>query len=377
MFIDDREKTRRLSRWILVMVLLCSLIVLGIAHIGVVADAVGFLYGLIRPLVTGLIFAFIMNVPYSFFEKHLFLRTQKQGLRKMRRPVALLISFVLLLVVIAGVVALVIPELGKLGGFLVDTVEKAVKMIQEDQAGQVNFLSRFNIDWEQLQKTVTDWVSDSSGKLLSGAAGMFGTAAGGVMDFVFAVIFAIYMLVGKDTLLRQVKRLMHVWLPEKIEKGALHVGGAMNTAYHAFIVGQVTEAVILGSLCAMGMLILGLPNVLMISVLVSVCALIPIVGAWVSAIVGAFLILIVDPGKALIFLIFLVILQQLEGNLIYPRVVGGKLHLPGIWVLAAVTIGGGIAGPFGMLMGVPLAAGLYSLLREWTKSREQKKLQSA
>ena len=155
-----------------------------------------------------------------------------------------------------------------------------------------------------------------------------------------------------------------------------------HTIYYAdasrrYLIGQCTEAVILGSLCAMGMLILGLPNVLMISVLVSVCALIPIVGAWVSAIVGAFLILIVDPGKALIFLIFLVILQQLEGNLIYPRVVGGKLHLPGIWVLAAVTIGGGIAGPFGMLMGVPLAAGLYSLLREWTKSREQKKLQSA
>lgn len=376
MFIDDKEKTRRLSRWILVMVLACSLIVLGIAHVEKVMAALGYLYRLIQPLLTGFLIAYVMNVPYSFFSRCLFARAKKPLLHKLRKPLALVIAFVLVVAIVAGVIALVIPEFIRLGAYIVDGVSKLIQMIQDAQAGHENFFTRFNINWEQIQSTVETWVSDRSGKLITGAASAFGSAAGGLIDLVFAVIFAVYMLASKDRLLRQIRRLLHAWLPEKRVKQALHVGDVMNGAFRAFIVGQVVEAVILGVLCALGMLFLALPNVLMISLLMGICALIPIVGAYVSGIIGTLLILIVDPTKALIFLIYLIVLQQLEGNLIYPRVVGGKLHLPGIWVLAAVTIGGSLAGPFGMLVGVPVAAGLYTLLREWTKNKEEKKLQA-
>ncbi len=377
MFFEDKEKRKIAGKWVLILFSLCCVIFLGLNHLSAVGEAVNFVVQLIYPLILGFIFAVIIHVPLSFFEKHLFRKTKKMKLQKLRHIVALTLSFVLVAVVVFGVITLVIPELVKAGGFLVDTAKKVIDMLAAADAGQENIFSNLNINWTQIRQSVDEWVKNSSGKLISGAANIFGAAAGSVMDLVFAVIFSVYMLACKDTLLRQLKRLMRAWLPEKVTEQAFHVGQVCSVSFHSFIVGQVTEAAILGSLCALGMLILGLPNVLMISILVGVCALIPIIGAYFSAVVGAFMILIVDPVKALIFLIFLLILQQLEGNLIYPRVVGNKIKLPAIWVLAAVTIGGGLAGPFGMLIGVPLASALYALVREWTEKREQKKLQQA
>ena len=377
LFIEDPKKRKIMGKWVLILFALCCCIYLTLSNLADVGGAIGFVVDLINPLIIGFVLAVVINVPMSFIEKHLFAKTKNKTLQKLRHPLAVLCAVVLIIVLIVGMFTLIIPELIHVGSFLVDVVSDVIDMLAAADQGQENFFSRFNINWTKTKEDILNWFKNSSGQLLSGAAGMFGAAAGGVMDLVFAVIFALYMLAGKERLLRQLKRLMRAWLPEKVTEPAMHVGNVFSVSFHAFIVGQVTEAAILGSLCAVGMLIFGLPYAAMIGVLVGVCALVPIVGGYVSAIVGTFIILTVDPVKALIFLIYLIVLQQIEGNLIYPRVVGGKINLPGIWVLAAVTIGGGLAGPFGMLLGVPTASALYALVKEKTAEKEKAKLQES
>lgn len=168
------------------------------------------------------------------------------------------------------------------------------------------------------------------------------------------------------------RRLIHAWLPEKTGISLIHIVSVCNVSFRNFIAGQATEAIILGTLCTIGMLILRLPYAPMVGALVGVTALITIVGAYIGAITGAFLILTVSPLKAFVFIIFLIILQQIEGNLIYPRVVGSRVNLPAMWVLAAVTVGGNLSGPVGMLLGVPAASAVYELLKEATSKRELK-----
>ena len=185
-----------------------------------------------------------------------------------------------------------------------------------------------------------------------------------VANIVLGLIFALYLLLDKNRLVRQIKKVSGKYIPSKIHSKVSHVLEVVNDSFRRFIVGQCTEAVILGTLCTIGMMILKLPYAAMIGALIAFTALIPIVGAFIGAGVGAFLILMESPMKALIFLIFIIVLQQLEGNLIYPKVVGSSIGLPGIWVLAAVTVGGGVMGIWGMLIGVPVAAAVYRLVRE-------------
>lgn len=373
---EDPKNRKTLGKWVLILFALCCCIYLALSNLSDVGGAIAFVKRLLNPLIIGFILAVVINVPMSFIEKHLFAKTKNKTLQRLRHPLAVICAIVLIIVLLVGIFTLIIPELIHVVSFVIQIAEDVIDMLAKaDQ--EENFFTQFNINWEQIKQQVMSWLKNSSGDLLSGAANVFGSAAGGVMDVVFAVIFALYMLAGKQRLLRQLQRLMRAWLPDKFTTPAIHVGQVFSASFHAFIVGQVTEAAILGSLCALGMLVLGLPYAAMIGVLVGVCALVPIVGGYTSAIVGTFIILTVDPVKALIFLIYLIILQQIEGNLIYPRVVGGKINLPGIWVLAAVTIGGGLAGPFGMLLGVPTASALYALVKEKTAERERKKLQEA
>lgn len=197
--------------------------------------------------------------------------------------------------------------------------------------------------------------------------------AKGVGEFFVGIAFSIYILLRKETLKSQFQRLIYAWLPAKFGHGILHVFDVCSSAFQNFVTGQVTEAFILGSLCAIGMGILRLPYAPLIGALVGVTAIIPILGAFVSTVVGAFMIIMVSPVKAIIFVIFLLLLQQIEGNFIYPKVVGSKISLPAIWVFTAVTIGGKLCGPLGMLLGVPIASSFYSLLKEATINRENKK----
>ncbi|MBQ5760559.1 MAG: AI-2E family transporter, partial [Clostridia bacterium] len=191
-------------------------------------------------------------------------------------------------------------------------------------------------------------------------------------DFVLALIFAIYLLAGKEDLGRGCRRMMEAYLSPSVRSRLLYVANTFDRCFGKFIIGQCVEAVILGGLCILGMLLLGIPYATMVGTLIGFTALIPVAGAYIGGVVGVLLIATVSPVKAVVFIVFLIVLQQLEGNLIYPRVVGSSIGLPGIWVLAAITVGGGVMGVMGMLLGVPLFAALYQILREDLRRREKK-----
>lgn len=385
--------------------------------LSVVGAGIQWIFGVLSPIFVGFIIAFVLNLPMRALEK-LWVSCElglkrfviKQKRKKavanlpegqvpkdvpaevkvgkvsnaLRRPVCLLVSIVIIFAILVAVVSLVLPEIGKTVMLLVDGVpewfEKAKAWCIE-YAEEYPFIyetiTELNIDWESTAKNLLGFIGTGTlgfvGNTFAGVIGAFG----GLIDFVIALIFAIYVLLSKETLSGQIKKGMHAFLPERIRNGILHVATTAHGIFCAFVTGQCIEAVILGSLCAIGMLIFGFPYAAMIGVLVGVTALIPVVGGFIGAGVGAFLILMIDPFKALMFVIFIVVLQQIEGNVIYPKVVGNSVGLPAMWVLAAVTVGGGIGGIVGMLFAVPTVSVIYTLLREMTRKRLEKKQEAS
>ena len=295
----------------------------------------------------------------------------------MKRPVAIVLSLVLVLGIFTGIAFLVIPEIANavqlIAQIVISAIDQAASWEETVDFSRLPFgeyLKQIDIDWVQLKDNLEDWTLSRRDVLFRHAAGAVSSVTSGVINFFIGLIFSIYVLANKEKLKSQTRRLIRVWLPEKTGDTLVHVISVCNRSFRNFIAGQATEAVILGTLCTIGMLILRLPYAPMIGALVGATALIPIVGAFIGTIVGAFLILTVSPFQALIFVVFLLILQQLEGNLIYPKVMGARINLPAMWVFAAVTIGGNLAGAVGMLLGVPAASAIYELLKEATEKRE-------
>ena len=369
------EKRKVLSKWLIGIAAACILIFLGVQNIGIVAGAVSWVLGLIMPLILGLVFALILNVPMHFFESHLFSKTKKPFLKKIRRPLSYIISLVMIIGVLVGVVWLVIPELAGAVKLIVQSViDMITRLNAMDKAelAELPFGSMLlDTDWDKLLDTMQNWLKNKSGSIVNTAVGTVSSLVGGIFDFFISFIFSIYILFSKEKLKSQVSRLVRVWLPRSFGEWLIHASHVASGNFRNFISGQSLEAVILGVLCMIGMLILDIPYAPMVGALIGVTALIPVVGAFIGTIVGAFMILTVEPIKAVIFVVFLLILQQLEGNLIYPKVMGSRVNLPAMWILAAVTVGGGIAGPIGMLLAVPVASTAYILIREATLQREK------
>lgn len=375
---EDTEKRRQIAKWIIGVITACILIFLGIRHVDQVAGAVTWLTDLTKPLLIGVILALFLNVPLGFIERHLFKKYPTPRKLKLKRPLAILLSLALVLSIFIGVAFLVIPE-------LVDAVTIVVTSVMEGMDQLAAFenaadyskhpfgeqLTQIDIDFLQIKNSLSEWMRQLGTTIVDTAASALGGVASVVFDFVIGLVFSIYILANKETLKRQLCRLCRVWLPQKFGDWIIHVASVCGTNFKLFVAGQTTEAIILGTLCAIGMLILRIPYAPMIGALVGVTALIPYVGAGIATLVGAFMILTVDPFKSLVFVIFLLTLQQVEGNAIYPKVVGAKINLPAMWVLAAITIGGKLAGPIGMLLGVPVAASAYALLKEATDKREK------
>lgn len=375
--------------------------------LSVVGAGMKWVFGIISPILTGFIIAFALNLPMRGLEKlwdncelgmKRFFSGKKQKRRNktseeqstantaevhlgkvssaLRRPVCLLISIVIIIAILAAVVSVVLPELGKAVMLLVDGVPEWLEKVKvwcikyaEEYPIIAETISKMDIDWEATAKSLLGLIGTGTIGVVGNTFVSVMNAFGGVVDFVIALIFAIYALLNKETLSGQIKRLLQAFLPERIRNTVLHISATAHGIFCAFITGQCVEAVILGSLCSIGMLLFHFPYAAMIGVLVGVTALIPVVGAFIGAGVGAFLILMNDPFQALMFIIYIVVLQQIEGNVIYPKVVGSSVGLPAMWVLAAVTVGGGIGGIVGMLFAVPTASVLYTLLREWTEKR--------
>ena len=374
---ENTEKRRQITKWIIGVITICILIYLGIRHINHLGTAIVWLKELTNPLLIGLILALFLNVPLSFIERHLFQKKPTPRKIKLRRPIAIFLSLVFVIGILIGVAFLVIPELVDAVGIVVSSVMEGMdKLAVFDNAADYSKLpfgeqlAQIDIDFIELKNRLEEWMMQLGTAFMDGAAGALSGAASTLFDFIIGLVFSIYILANKEKLKLQINRLIRVWLPPKLGEWSIHVASVCGKNFKLFVAGQTTEAVILGTLCAIGMLILRIPYAPMIGVLVGVTALIPYVGAWIATIIGAFMILTVDPFKALVFVIFLLALQQIEGNAIYPKVVGAKINMPAMWVLAAITIGGNLGGPIGMLLGVPAAASAYALLKEATDKRE-------
>ena len=320
--------------------------------------------------------AYIINILMVFYEKRFFARTQNKILKKAKIPVCMLLAILSFILIISVIIGLVVPELASCIRLLISDIPPAmeallkselfIELAPEDLYAQLN-----EIDWKSLMNEVMKFVSSGLGSTVGAVVSAVSTVASNVVTCVLAFIFAIYLLLGKESLMNQCRRVMKNYLPQKAVLKVNYVLRVVNESFHRYIVGQFTEAIILGVLCVAGMLVFQFPYAAMIGALIGFTALIPVAGAYIGGIVGFVMILTVSPVKAVLFIVFLLVLQQLEGNLIYPKVVGGSLGLPAIWVLAAVTIGGSLMGIMGMLIGVPIAAAIYRLIRDDMRRKEQ------
>lgn len=342
-----------------------------------IADILSAIFSAAIPLIIGGCIAYLLNILMSYYERYYFPHTRKKYLMISRRPVCLIAAVFSMVMIIALVIRLVLPEL-----------VSCVKLLMAELPGYINFVLVWLEDHQILSEENFEFLSEIDWKSRIGEIfNLLSTGMGNVVDTVFktvtsvfsgivtaflAVIFAVYLLISRDKLLAQTNRVLCHYLSANIYGKLHYVFVTFEDCMHKYVVGQCTEAVILGFLCTLGMMLFRFPYATMIGALTAFTALIPIAGAYIGACVGAFMILTESPMQALLFLVFIVILQQLEGNIIYPRVVGSSIGLPGIWVLTAVTLGGGIAGIPGMILSVPITATLYRIVRDDMDKKEPK-----
>ncbi len=372
--LDENTKKHRATRWLAVVIVICAVLYLGVCHIENVAGAILWIINLFKPIIIGIILALIINVPMRMVEGFL---STKIKIKKLCRAVSITISMVLVLGIFVSVVCIVLPKLMDAVRIITQIMIKSFDFLAgiEEHTDWTHvpfgeYLSQVNFDLHSTAYKLEQWFSSFFAEIVNHAMGVIGTLASEIVKWFIGIVFSVYILVQKELLKSQACRLINVWIPNKYAVRVIHVSRVSSRVFRHFIAGQAMEAVVLGTLCMLGMFILQIPYAPIVGTLVGVTALIPIVGAFAGTIIGAIIILTVAPFKAFVFVVFLLILQQIEGNLIYPRVVGAKINLPAIWVLAAVTVGGGLAGPVGMLLGVPAASSVYELLKEATKERE-------
>ena len=331
------------------------------------------IFDVCSPIFIGLVIAYILNILMSFYERHYFTKYEKRKIViKSKKPVCLIASVITFAGIIALLIKLVIPELVSCIRLLASGIPDAMdKVLANEFMTQIlpeNIIkSLSSIDWKGFAKTITNGLGTAAETIFTAVSSVISSIATAFIS----IVFSIYLLLDRENLLNQSRRILDAFLPEKFNLRARYVLHVLNDSFKKYIVGQFSEALILGGLCIIGMLILRLPYAVMIGTLIGFTALIPIAGAYIGAAVGAIMIFTVSPIKALFFLIFIVVLQQIEGNLIYPKVVGKSIGLPAIFVLTAITIGGGLMGIGGMLIGVPITSALYRLVREELHSREK------
>jgi predicted PurR-regulated permease PerM len=320
-------------------------------------------------LIIGAIIAFLVNILMRSLEKIIFPKAQKQALITARRVICMILAFVLLIGIVALIIWLITPQLVSCIEIIIAEVpplfNSIIKWLQKTQILPEDIMKELaSIDWKSNLTKIFDVLTSGIGSVFDIVVTTVTSVFSGVVTALVSLIFAIYILLSKEVLAKQFKRLEKCYLGLSKRRKYNHTLQVIKDSFENFIVGQCKEAVILGVLCAVGMWIFRFPYSSMIGALIGFTALIPVAGAYIGAAVGAIMILTESPIKAFFFIIFIVVLQQLEGNLIYPKVVGESIGLPGLWVLAAVTIGGGVMGIPGMLIGVPLVAAIYTLVGE-------------
>ena len=326
------------------------------------------------PLMLGAVIAYAVNILMSMYERWYFPNSKSQAVLRSRRPVCLLLAYASLIALVALIVGMILPELIQSVSLLIQELtpilqQLSVKLNENLGPNQLAALSGLfsadgTVNWQELAVKVVNFLLAGLGGVMGSLMSLISATISTAFTAIVSVIFSIYLLMGKETLSRQCALVLKTYLKPGWYSRLLYFLETLHNCFRRFVVGQCTEAIILGLLCMGGMMLFQFPYASMVGTLIGFTALIPVAGAYIGAGVGAFMIFTVSPIKALLFLVFISVLQQLEGNLIYPKVVGSSIGLPGIWVLAAVTIGGGVLGVGGMLLAVPLAATFYQILRD-------------
>ena len=336
--------------------------------------AVGWLLGILAPFLLGGAIAFILNVPMRAIERNLMPRAKSAA--RFRRPLALVLALVGVLGVLALASWVIGPGIAEAVMSIVNQIPQAAKRLQEQLLELEEYLpqleaiiAELEIDWGEISRKAIAVAQAWGSGLLSSGSGLIGGVVSGVSTFVIGLIFSFYILLQKEKLSRQARQVFYAILPERRADRLLDVLRLAERTFSSFLSGQCLEACILGTLFVVAMTLFQIPYALLVGVLIALTALIPIVGAFIGCAVGVLLIAIDDPWKALWFIVLFLVLQQVEGNHIYPHVVGSSVGLPSIWVLFAVTLGGSLMGILGMLVFIPVCSVLYALFRGYVKDR--------
>lgn len=392
MFELNKKNIRKILLIITYTILLCFAII----KFDVLLNVLGYILNLLKPFIFGFCIAFILNIPLSRIEnsfrkkdnkkkkvsnsraKHEELATKKQ---KRTNPKLRVLSIILSLLIFIGIIFLtlflVIPEFINTISIFKDSIPSAFNTVQEwardlmsNNQQVVEKINEFKPDWQQIYDEAGTWIKSMASGIIGVSIDVIISIFSGIINFFMGIIFAVYMLMQKEKLTCQLKRVIRACMPEDKAQRLMYIGHVTNDTFKKFFGGQFVEAVLLGVLCFIGMSIFKMPYALTISVLVGVTALIPVFGAFFGTAIGAILILAVDPMQAIWFVIFIIVLQQIDGNFIYPKIVGDSVGLPGIWVMLAVLVGGNSLGIIGMLIGVPIASVVYKLIREYVQKKK-------
>ncbi len=363
---EDNKKD--LKKWIILILIVLTgyWLINNLSTVGILFDII---INILFPFILGGCLAFILNIPMAFFEKKLTKpnkKSKKEQNKKLLRMVSIIFAIVIILIVLILVITLIVPELMGVVNLFIDNIpyyaEEITKLAEQYGINILDIntmIEEANIDMEAIKNQVTTLIPS----VLTSSLSLVSSIISGISNFVIAIIFAIYILIDKEKLKSQATRILYAYLKKERAEKIINVGKVSRDTFKNFFTVQCLEATILGTLCIIGMLILRIPYSVPVGVLIGVTALIPVVGAFIGIAIGAILIVAVNPIKVITFIIFVLILQQIEGNVIYPRVVGTSVGLPGMWVLFGVTVGGSLGGILGMLLGVPVATIIYRLLK--------------
>ena len=368
--VSMKDKTRK---YIIIIISYIALVIFALVNFSKIFAFLGKVISIFSPFLLGIILAFVLNVLNNFIEKKIFGKIKPSKIwNKIKRPLCITLSLILVFLTIFFVMNLLIPQLKNSASLFTDTLPA----YKEDIIG---ILNKFDVDestvnkvgeyLDNFGKVITDYIKGNSKDVITVTTEVATSVINIISKGIITLVFAIYMIAQKETLSRQINKVMRAYLKPKTINKINTVGTLANKTFSNFVTGQCLEALIFGSLVFVGMLIFRFPYASTIGVLLGFTALIPIFGAFIGTAIGFILIMMVSPVKAILFVVFIIVLQQIEGNLIYPRVVGKSIGLPGMWVLLSVTVGGSIGGILGMLIATPLCSLLYALFTKMVNDR--------
>ena len=380
----DKESTIQIMKIVIIAIVLF----IALLNIQVVWGGIKYFIDIISPFIWGLAIAFVLNIFMTIYENKVFNSTKNKNISKrvnqknkkktnnLKRTASIILSIITIIAVITIILILIIPQfyeviknlISNIPNFLEDTKNFAIDITKRIPEVN-NFIQSIQINTDTIKTSLMDISKNVLDITITQASNLIST----IFNFIIAVVFAVYILANKERLKVQAKKFIYARLDKEKADYVLKVSRLARDSFRSFLTGQAEEAIILGSLCALGMFVLGIPYAGPIGALTAITAFVPIVGAFISGFIGAVLIVAVDPIKAIIFLIYIVVLQQVEGNLIYPHVVGKNIGLPSIWVLVAITIGGSLFGIMGMIVGLPVVSIIYAIVSENTNKKLKEK----